>query len=219
METKDIFKSETKYLMSITEPAQLRDVLTKEFMERSICFTGRSNVGKSSLINKLFGKTIARVSRTPGRTQAVNIFEFEIQGHEDKGPFYFFDLPGYGHAKVPKVMQRNWGELLGLFFELLPPNRLIINIQDARHPGQKSDLHFWEFASPKANQTFLLFNKMDKLKNQKDRNQLNNQKEALFKKYKAAKQIHFVSAERGDGIEALVIALRSFLLTEEPPRS
>lgn len=182
-----------------------------------VSFVGRSNVGKSSLINTLFGNKTARVSKTPGRTRQVNIFEFIL--NEQEQPFYLFDLPGYGHAEVSKEMAKTWDELMGVFFELATDKYLMVNVQDARHPNQKADKEFHNFLAAYPLSTSLVFNKMDKLKKQKDRAALKKLKPQIFKEYKWVKDIHFVSAENGDGIEALETSMASFLLNKEQNQS
>ena len=134
---------------------------------------GRSNVGKSSLINSLFGQKTARTSKTPGRTQAINIFSFSLEGSEKV--YYLFDLPGYGHAQVSKKMGKDWSILMDTFFRVCGQGTLLINLQDCRHPLQKVDAEFGEYIAPMKHSIYLIFNKIDKLK-QKERNQ--------FKKFK-----------------------------------
>lgn len=175
-----------------------------------LSFVGRSNVGKSSLINTLFGKKTARVSKTPGRTRLINIFSFKTsqQGQD----FFLFDLPGYGHAEVSKEMLANWNTLMSRFFSLCTPKQLIVNVQDARHPVQAADKEFYHFLKNYNLTTTLVFNKMDKLKKQSDKANLKNLKPNIFKEYGWVKDIHFVSAENGFGIEQLEQSLLNFLM-------
>jgi GTP-binding protein len=100
---------------------------------------GRSNVGKSSLINAVLNrKAVARVSQTPGKTQAVHFYLVN-------GRFYIVDLPGYGYAKVPKTMMRSWGELVRGYLEDADALRLIFLLIDARRvPGEHDvQMHRW----------------------------------------------------------------------------
>ncbi len=104
---------------------------------------GRSNVGKSSLINAVLNrKGIARVSQTPGKTQAVQFYLINEK-------FYLVDLPGYGYAKVPKSMSRSWGELVRGYLESAETLRLIFLLLDVRRTPGEHDLqmHHW---SPRA---------------------------------------------------------------------
>ena len=114
-----IKKFATNFIFEMKSTTQLGNWM-KENPEITGCaFFGRSNVGKSSLINALFGKKSARVSKTPGRTQSVNIFNFEVEGLP--GPLWLFDLPGYGFAKVSKKESANWGRLMETFFRRTRP--------------------------------------------------------------------------------------------------
>lgn len=104
-----------------------------------IAFLGRSNVGKSSLINSLLGRrSLARTSNTPGRTQSINFFMINET-------FYFVDLPGYGYARVPKQMRSDWGKMAEEYLRDRDPLVLAIQLIDARHKPTELDrqLHEW----------------------------------------------------------------------------
>ena len=104
---------------------------------------GRSNVGKSSLINAVVNrKAVARVSQTPGKTQAVHFYLVNES-------FYIVDLPGYGYARVPKTMMREWGELVRGYLESADALRLIFLLIDSRRvPGeQDTQMHEWTIAA------------------------------------------------------------------------
>lgn len=202
--------------MGIDKIDQLTAWLNEHPFINGVAFIGRSNVGKSSLINSLFGKNTARVSKTPGRTRQVNIFRFVVENRETKTEesFYLFDVPGYGHADVSKEMAQNWQNLLDTFFHLCSQKVLLLNIQDARHPLQEPDLVFHDYIKSFDLETYLLFNKMDKLKTQKERSQLKNQMPQIYQKFKWVKQIHFTSAEKGDGIPGVELAIISFVMRQ-----
>jgi GTP-binding protein len=102
-----------------------------------VAFAGRSNVGKSSAINAVLGHSgAARVSKTPGRTQAINLFDVQ----HAKARFTLVDLPGYGFAKVPEDVQQRWKGAIERYLADRAALRLVVVLVDARHPPQKLDL-------------------------------------------------------------------------------
>ena len=121
---------------------------------------GRSNVGKSSLINAVLNrKGVARVSQTPGKTQAVQFYLINEK-------FYLVDLPGYGYAKVPRSMSRSWGELVRGYLENADELRLIFLLLDVRRTPGEHDLqmHQWARALEDVDERIVL-TKTDKLSN------------------------------------------------------
>ncbi len=209
----NIQKGKTEFLMGIDTVEQLQQWLNEHTFANGIAFIGRSNVGKSSLINSLFGKSTARVSKTPGRTRQINIFDFVVENKETKSleHFYLFDVPGYGHAEVSKEMARNWQVLLDTFFQLCSEKILLLNIQDSRHPLQESDMVFHDYIKSFDLETYVLFNKIDKLKTQSERAKLKARMPAIYNKFKWVKQIHFTSAEKGDGIPEVELSIINFV--------
>ncbi|OUR98709.1 ribosome biogenesis GTP-binding protein YsxC [Halobacteriovorax marinus] len=214
----EIARDTSTFKYGMSNPAQLEEWLKDHPNAIGLGFLGRSNVGKSSTINALFGNKIAKISKTPGRTREINIFTFRLKDDgkicEDLPEFYFYDLPGYGHAVVSKEMSKNWEVLIDLFFRGISLHTLMINIQDARHPNQKADQDFHQYLRAYNYETFLLFNKIDKLKKQKERAALNNLKPILSKEFKWVKQIYFTSAEKKDGIDQVEGAIISYLLRQ-----
>jgi len=211
-----IKKGSPKFLMAMDNIAEVQRWWTEHPIDAGVAFVGRSNVGKSSLINSLFGAKTAKTSKTPGRTQKINVFSFILENDPEERTFYLYDLPGYGHAQVSKAMGRNWIEIMSQFFVDMNDNSAIINIQDARHPDQKSDKAFYEYINAESVPIFLIFNKIDKLKKQKERAALNKQKPALFANYTSVKEIHFVSAEKKDGLDKFERSCVDFLLEKNP---
>jgi GTP-binding protein len=122
-----------------------------------IAFLGRSNVGKSSLINSLLGvRGLARTSSTPGRTQALNFFLIN-------GILHFVDLPGYGFAKVPKVIRATWGDMASTY--LAKRRNLVLSIQivDSRHEPTALDLQLYQWLEHYGKPTIVVATKSDKL--------------------------------------------------------
>ncbi|HKZ79744.1 MAG TPA: ribosome biogenesis GTP-binding protein YihA/YsxC [Pyrinomonadaceae bacterium] len=135
-----------------------RDDWPKDF-RGEIAFLGRSNVGKSSLINSLLGvRSLARTSRTPGRTSSLNFFLIN-------GRFYFVDLPGFGFARVPKAVRANWGEMVTTY--LAKRRQLVLSIQivDSRHEPTTQDLQLHEWLEESAKSRLIVATKSDKLSN------------------------------------------------------
>ena len=124
-----------------------------------IAFLGRSNVGKSSLINSLLEtRGLARTSSTPGRTQALNFFLVNNR-------FCFVDLPGFGYAKVPQRVRAGWGEMVTSYLAKRSQLVLSIHIVDSRHEPTKLDLQLHEWLGHYARPHLLVATKSDKLSN------------------------------------------------------
>jgi GTP-binding protein len=122
-----------------------------------VTFAGRSNAGKSSALNVITGRThLARVSKTPGRTQLVNFFRVDDQRR-------LSDLPGYGFAKVPADMQRHWRELLSRYVERRVSLAGIVIVMDARRPLTDYDNYMLEWVTAQHLPVHLLLTKADKL--------------------------------------------------------
>ena len=120
---------------------------------------GRSNVGKSSLINAVLGrKGVARVSQTPGKTQAVQFYLVNEK-------FYIVDLPGYGYAKVPKSVAATWGELVRGYLERADALKLIFLLLDVRRTPGEHDLQMHEWARALDFDERIVLTKSDKLSN------------------------------------------------------
>ena len=162
-----------------------------------ICFAGRSNVGKSSLINALTGrKTLARASNTPGRTQEINYFAL---GEER----YLVDLPGYGFAEAPKPVVEKWQRLLKAYLAGRPTLRRAFVLIDTRHGIKAVDEEILTLLDRSAVTFQVILTKADKVK-ASDREAIFAQVRAALQKHPAAfPEILLTSSEKGDGIETL----------------
>lgn len=142
-----------KYILSAARPDQLPKGDRPEF-----AFVGRSNVGKSSLLNTLLGrKGLAKTSRRPGKTQTLNFFEVN-------GEYYFVDLPGYGYAKVPVPIKVQWGKALTNYLRTREQLRLAVQLVDARHKPSDKDIEMLSLLDAAEVPTLIVATKVDKLK-------------------------------------------------------
>ena len=162
-----------------------------------VCFAGRSNAGKSSLINALTGtKGLARASNTPGRTQEINFF---TQGPE----LYLVDLPGYGYANAPLAVVEKWQRLLKQYLSGRQTLRRAFVLIDTRHGVKKVDEEIMKLLDSAAVTFQVVMTKADKVK-EKDRAKILDQvRDALSKHPAAYPEIVLTSSEKGDGIATL----------------
>ena len=138
-----------------------------------VAFLGRSNVGKSSLINSLLSvKGLARTSSTPGRTQSLNFFLINNR-------FRFVDLPGYGYARVPKIIRSSWGEMATNYLAKRMQLMLSIQIVDSRHEPTTLDLQLNEWLAAHAKPRVIVATKSDKLSNNELRKNIERARSAL----------------------------------------
>lgn len=122
-----------------------------------IAFAGRSNVGKSSLINAIVGrKKLVRTSATPGRTQTLNFFRIN-------DAFFFVDLPGYGYAKVPQRVREQWGPMVEKYLASRTQLVGLIHIMDLRHPPTPDDVQLWNWLQTAGIRTAPVLTKADKV--------------------------------------------------------
>ncbi|MFC3867783.1 ribosome biogenesis GTP-binding protein YihA/YsxC [Helicobacter equorum] len=131
-----------------------------------IVFLGRSNVGKSSFLNILLGKKLAKSSATPGKTQLINFFGVEFIKNNEILPLVFVDLPGFGYAKVSKETKAKWEKNLLEFLQKRSAIKLFIHLRDARHPNLAQDDEVLQFLTnlKRGDQEIVtIFTKADKL--------------------------------------------------------
>ena len=178
----------------------------KQFIHSSmpkIAFAGRSNVGKSSVINRLLNrKQFARVGATPGKTLHVNYFQVD-------GKLYLVDLPGYGYAKVSQDEKQRWAALMEGFFQDADACDFGVLIVDARHKPTADDMRMADFFRNSGLEFLVVANKLDKLKKSEIPQNLQQIREMLALGMDTV-LIPF-SAEKGDGREALMQELGNLL--------
>lgn len=172
----------------------------KPSVKPEIVFSGRSNVGKSSLLNKILNrKNLARVSATPGKTITVNFFSLDT--------VMFVDLPGYGYAKRSASEQKRWSDLVEGYFN---SNRNILTVAqliDIRHKPSADDIMMLKFLVEMELPFFIVFTKSDKLNKTERANQEKMFSEVLDFVPKDVKKIAF-SALKGEGVEEIKSYLR-----------
>ena len=168
-----------------------------------IAFAGRSNAGKSTALNALTNqKNLARTSKTPGRTQLINLFEVEPQCK-------LVDLPGYGYAAVPEQMKQQWQYALGEYLQKRECLAGIIGLMDIRHPLKDLDQQMIEWAVSADLPILLLLTKADKLSQSERSKQVKMVREAILS-FQGDIQVEAFSALKRTGIDRLAAKLDSW---------
>ncbi|MBF9047880.1 YihA family ribosome biogenesis GTP-binding protein [Rhodobacterales bacterium LSUCC0031] len=162
-----------------------------------VCFAGRSNVGKSSLINALTGrKALARASNTPGRTQEINFFTLSTQ-------YYLVDLPGYGYAEAPVAVVEKWQRLLKAYLSGRATLRRAFVLIDTRHGAKQVDEDIMKLLDSAAVPFQVVMTKSDKVRSKERDAALDRTRAALAKHPAAYPEIILTSSESGEGIATL----------------
>ena len=189
--------NKAEFVLSAASPKQfIRDG------RKQLAFAGRSNVGKSSVINRLLNrKNLARVGSSPGKTTQVNYFLID-------GAIYLVDLPGYGYAKVSKAERDRWGKLMEDYFQSSQLIDLGVLIVDARHKPTADDVTMRAFFRDTGCPLVVVANKLDKLKAREVEPNLALIRETLA--LGGGDELIPFSAEKGDGKERLLGLLRDF---------
>ncbi|MGA2857260.1 MAG: ribosome biogenesis GTP-binding protein YihA/YsxC [Candidatus Sulfotelmatobacter sp.] len=186
-----------QFLAAATDAAQFPVPTLPE-----IAFLGRSNVGKSSVINSLVGAKIARTSSTPGRTRSINFFAVRWPG-KPRPELIFADLPGYGYAKISREISQEWPKFIEPYLNDRPTLALCVALVDVNVPPQHSDRQLLHFLNASRRDFLLVATKSDRLSN----NQLNSALRVLAEEYPAARLLAY-SAKTGAGRNELWTEIR-----------
>jgi GTP-binding protein len=187
-----------RFLMSATDPASFPAPTLPE-----VAFLGRSNVGKSSVINSLLGAKLAKTSSTPGRTRAINFFELRWAG-KPLPELIFADLPGYGYAKISREVSSQWPTFIDPYLNERPTLALCLALVDVSVPPQQNDKQLIDFLGASGRPHLIVATKSDRLSG----NQLQNAMRGLTKENPQTRILPF-SARTGAGKEQLWQQIRS----------
>lgn len=167
-----------------------------------IAFSGRSNVGKSSLLNRLFGrKSLARVSSVPGKTVTINFYGVDNAN--------FVDLPGYGYAKVARSEKQRWAEMMEGYFNSDRNIKLVVQLVDMRHPPTKDDIMMMDFLKQTGYDFIVVMTKADKLKKSEYAQRMEKIKEELS--FVPLENIIPFSAVKGDGADTVKRLIEKYI--------
>jgi len=189
----------TKFLTSAVDAAHFPAPGAPE-----VAFLGRSNVGKSSLLNSLVGTTIARVSNTPGRTQMINFFSVNFQPGQPNPDLLLVDLPGYGYAKAPREVVAQWAKFIDPYLRDREPLALCVALVDVSVPPQESDQRLLDFLRSANRECVVVGTKSDRLSGNKLKPALKALEQAL-----ATSSILPYSSKTGAGKAELWRAIRA----------
>ncbi len=168
-----------------------------------IVFSGRSNVGKSSLINKVFNrKNLARVSSVPGKTITINFYSC---GNDAK----IVDLPGYGYAKVAKSEKTRWAKMMEQYFNSGRDIKLVVQLVDMRHPATADDIMMMEFLEHAGIDYIVVMTKSDKLNKGEYKSRVENSRQELS--FVAPENIIPFSSQTGENVDKIKAIIESRL--------
>jgi GTP-binding protein len=168
-----------------------------------VAFLGRSNVGKSSVINSLLGAKVAKTSSTPGRTRSINFFELRWAG-KPRPELIFTDLPGYGYAKISREISSQWPSFIEPYLERRASLALCLVLVDVNVPPQESDRQLLDFLTSSGRSFLIVGTKSDRLSG----NQLRNSLQTFAREFPQARILPF-SAKSAAGREELWEEIRT----------
>ena len=195
-----LFAQPCEFLISAVQQGQLPSASRPE-----VAFAGRSNVGKSSLVNALTGrKTLAKTSATPGRTRQLNLFDLA-------GLLYLVDLPGYGYAKAPKSEIAVWQGLTLDYLKGRPNLRRVLLLVDSRHGLKPPDLEVMKLLDQAAVSYQIVLTKADKLKPSERETRVRELENGIRNRPAAYPEVLLTSASKGDGVPLLRASIAQLL--------
>ena len=201
-----LFSREARFVAGVATAATLPSDTLPE-----IAFAGRSNVGKSSLLNALTGRRmLARISKTPGRTRQINFFDLD-------GRLMLVDLPGYGYAEAPKNEVRRWTALLRRYLQTRAALRRVCLLIDSRHGVKDSDYPMMLMLDDAGVSYQIVLTKTDKVGTSELASVAERTRAEMTTHAAAHPELHMTSALQGRGIAALRAALAGFAVVPAPP--
>lgn len=178
-------------------------------------FIGRSNVGKSSLINAITHKKgLAKTSSTPGKTQCINHFII----NKENSPWYLVDLPGYGYAKTSKKLRESWKGFIHTYIQKRESLLCVFVLLDSRHEPQENDLGFMRWLGTSGIPFAMVFTKTDKLSETALRRNFDQYERKMLEDWSSLPQVIFSSGETGRGTEDILQLVASANAAFIPPR-
>jgi GTP-binding protein len=199
-----------RFFSAATDPGQFPAPVLPE-----IAFLGRSNVGKSSVINSLLGIKIARTSSIPGRTRSINFYDVRWPG-KPQPEVIFVDLPGYGYARVARQMSEQWPSFIEPYLQSRPTLVLCLALLDVNLPPQPRDKQLLDFLAQIGRPKVIVATKSDRLSG----NQLRNSLKTLAEEYPDVRIVPY-SARTGEGRDQIwqeIRAASALFRSEEPAR-